>query len=67
MSAMKAATVMWTVIECDPKGQGADAPVSTYGVFGTEEEALAYLADVRNDNPDTGNGWTTVPIVIFSA
>ena len=65
MSAMKAATIMWVVIECDPKGQGADAPMTVYGVFSTEEEALDYLAETRNDKPDRGDGWTTAPHVIF--
>ena len=63
MSAMKQNALMWTVIECNPDERGADALVGARGLFRTEEEALAYLAEIRNDDPDTGDGWTTCPII----
>lgn len=67
MSAMKRTTVMWTVVECNPDERGADAVFGARGLFSTEEDALAYLADIRNDDPDTGDGWTTCAIITHMA
>lgn len=67
MSAMKKATVMWTVVECNPDERGADALFGARGLFSTEEEAIVYLTDIRNDDPETGDGWTTCPITVNPA
>ena len=53
----------WTVIQCDHECKGADAIVSAYGLFTSEEEALDLLANIRDDDPEAGNGWTTVRIL----
>ncbi len=66
-AATKAATLMWTVIECYPDERGADAVFGARGLFNTEEDALEHLANTRNDDPDTGDGWTTCPIIIYTA
>lgn len=52
----------WTVVECSPDQTGADAVRRAYGLFATEDDALAFLADIRDDNPDTGDGWTTAEV-----
>lgn len=52
----------WTVIKCDPSQKGADAVIECFGLFYTEDEALDFLADVRDDDPETGDGWTRVEI-----
>ena len=51
----------WTVVQCD-ECVGADAIITAYGLFTSEEEALDLLANMRDDDPETGNGWTTVRI-----
>jgi hypothetical protein len=67
VTAMKKATVMWTVVETDSRERGADALIGARGLFSTEEEAIVHLTDIRDDDPDTGDGWTTVPIIIYAA
>jgi len=57
----------WTVIECLPDERGADAVIGALGFFGTEAEALAFLADVRDDDPDRGDGWTIIPVRMFQS
>jgi hypothetical protein len=52
----------WTVVECEPNQRGADAIIRSYGVFASEDEALDFLAEIRDDDPVTGNGWTTLAI-----
>lgn len=54
--------VKWAVVECVPEERGADAVKRAYGLFDTEQEALDMLAEMRDDNPDTGDGWTTTPV-----
>jgi hypothetical protein len=34
--------------------------------FRTEAEALAFLANVRDDDPITGNGWTTLCVRVWN-
>lgn len=52
----------WAVIECVPSETGADAVKRAFGLFDTEQDALDALAEMRDDNPDTGDSWTTVPV-----
>ena len=56
----------WTVVECDPDERGADAVLGAMEFFFTEAEALAFLANVRDDDPITGNGWTTLCIRLWN-
>ena len=56
----------WTVVECNPDERGADAVLGAMEFFRTEAEALAFLADVRDDDPTTGNGWTTLCVRVWS-
>lgn len=56
----------WTVIECDPNERGADAIIQAHGIWRTADEALNYLADCRDDDGDTGDGWTMVRIQVAS-
>lgn len=55
----------WTVVECDPNERGADAVLGAMEFFRTEGEALDFLAIVRDDDPETGNGWTVVRVSVF--
>lgn len=57
----------WTVVECNPNERGADAIIGAFEVFYREEDALEFLANIRDDDPEMGNGWTTVRLRIFSA
>lgn len=52
----------WAVVKCDPDERGADAIIKSYGVFTSEDEALEFLAEVRDDDPENGNGWTTLEV-----
>jgi len=52
----------WIVLECEPYTSGADAVRKCIGVFDSEDAALDFLADARDDDPDTGNGWTCMRI-----
>jgi hypothetical protein len=57
----------WTVVECYPNEKGADAIFRVYGVWRTEEEALDYLAECRDDDGAAdGDAWTTVRIRVAS-
>jgi hypothetical protein len=53
---------MFVIIECDPNDRGADAIIGVYGVVATEESAQMLLADMRDDDPNTGNGWTYMEV-----
>jgi hypothetical protein len=51
------------VVECYPNEKGADAIFRAHGVWRTEEEALDYLAECRDDDGAAdGDAWTTVRI-----
>lgn len=56
----------WTLIQCDPEERGADAIIRAVAFFRTEGEALDFLADVRDDDPETGNGWTILRVQVWS-
>lgn len=56
----------WTLVQCDPKECGADAIIGAVAFFRTEGEALDFLADMRDDDPETGNRWTTLRIQVWS-
>jgi hypothetical protein len=56
----------WTVVQCNPDERGADAVLGAMEFFLTEAEALAFLANVRDDDPTTGNGWTTLCVRVWN-
>lgn len=53
---------MFTIIECNPDERGSYSVLGVWGLFATEEEALDVLADMRDDDPETGDGWTYMEI-----
>lgn len=57
----------WTVVECNPDERGADAVLGAMEFFRTEGEALDFLANVRDDDPETGNGWTVLRVSVWSS
>lgn len=57
------ANTKWCIVQCDPDESGADSVRQVIGLFDTEDEALDILANIRDDDPDTGDGWTYMPII----
>jgi len=55
----------WTVVKCNSDECGADAILQGYEFFRTEGEALSFLANVRDDDPKYGNGWTTLRVSMW--
>lgn len=53
---------MFVIIECDPNDRGADAIVRVYGIYDTPSEALDILTSMRDDDPETGNGFTYMEV-----
>jgi hypothetical protein len=52
----------WIVVQCDPSECGADSVMRCFGVFDSEDVAAKMLADIRDDDPDFGDGWTCVEV-----
>jgi len=52
----------WAMVRCDASETGSDAVIGVFGIFASEAEALGALAIVRDDDPETGDGWTVAPL-----
>ena len=53
---------MFVIIRTLPEWRGADCIASVLGPFDSEDEALEALAEVRDDDPEYGNGWTYMEV-----
>ena len=53
---------MFVIIECNPDERGADSVLGVWGMFYTEDEVLDALANMRDDDPEYGNGWTYMDV-----
>ena len=53
---------MFIVYSAAETWRGADAVTGVWGPFDTEQEALDFLADIRDDDPERGNGWSYMEV-----
>ncbi len=54
---------MFVIIVCDPNECGADSVISVYHASNDEAETLEILAEMRDDNADSGRGYTYMEVV----
>lgn len=54
--------MMFVIIRTIPEWHGADCIAGVLGPFESEDEALEVLAEVRDDDPEYGNGWTYMEV-----
>ena len=53
---------MFVIIEADENMRGADAIIAVYGVYHTHGEVVDILTSMRDDDPETGNGFTYMEV-----
>ena len=54
---------MFVIVCCDPDEYGADSVRSVYHGGDTLEETLEILAEMRDDDPEYGKGYTYMEVV----
>lgn len=54
---------MFVIVCCDPEEYGADSVRNVHCGGSTLEETLDILSEMRDDDPDYGNGYTYMEVV----